>query len=99
MVNASIYHMISNNCIYDCNASNDIYCEKPLSLTIHEARAMVNATRKNDRIFQTGSMQRSSSEFRKACELVRNGRIGKVKQVIVDVGAPSIPCDLPEEAM
>src|SRR5437588_3771584 len=82
-----------------CNAGKDIYCEKPLSLTIHEARAMVNAARKNDRVFQTGSMQRSSSEFRKACELVRNGRIGKVKQVIVDVGGPSRPCDLPEEPL
>ena len=82
-----------------CKAGKDVYCEKPLSLTIHEARAMVKAARKNDRVFQTGSMQRSSSEFRKACELVRNGRIGKVKQVIVDVGGPSVPCDLPEEPM
>jgi predicted dehydrogenase len=82
-----------------CNAGKDIYCEKPLSLTIHEARAMVQAARKNERVFQTGSMQRSSSEFRKACELVRNGRIGKVKQVIVDVGGPSRPCDLPEETL
>jgi len=81
------------------NAKKDIYCEKPLSLTIHEARQMVKAARKNDIVFQTGSMQRSSSEFRKACELVRNGRIGKVKQVIVDVGPSSKPCDLPEEAM
>src|SRR5436309_2699478 len=82
-----------------CHAGKDVYCEKPLSLTIHEARAMVNAARKNDRVFQTGSMQRSSSEFRKACEVVRNGRLGKIKQVIVDVGPPSVPCDLPEEAM
>jgi len=82
-----------------CNAGKDVYCEKPLSLTIHEARAMVNAARKNDRVFQTGSMQRSSSEFLKACELVRNGRIGKIEKVIVDVGGPSRPCDLPEEAM
>ena len=58
-----------------------------------------NAARKNNRVFQTGSMQRSSSEFRKACELVRNGRLGKIKQVIVDVGGPSVPCDLPEETM
>lgn len=82
-----------------CNAGKDIYCEKPLSLTIHEARAMVNAARKNDRVFQTGSMQRSMKEFRQACELVRNGRLGKISQVIVDVGPPSRPCDLPEEAM
>ena len=82
-----------------CKAGKDVYCEKPLSLTIHEARAMVKAARKYDRVFQTGSMQRSSSEFRKACELVRNGRLGKIKQVIVDVGPPSVPCDLPEEPM
>jgi predicted dehydrogenase len=82
-----------------CKAGKDIYCEKPLSLTIKEARAMVKAARKNNRVFQTGSMQRSSSEFRKACELVRNGRIGKVQKVIVDVGGPSVPCDLPEESL
>src|SRR6266550_2629724 len=81
------------------NAGKDIYCEKPLSLTIPEARAMVNAVRRNQRILQTGSMQRSSQEFRKACELVRNGRIGKVKTVIVGVGGPSQWCDLPEETM
>lgn len=81
------------------NAGKDVYCEKPLSLTIHEARAMVKAVRQNKRILQTGSMQRSSQEFRKACELVRNGRIGKVKTVLVGVGGPSKWCDLPEEAM
>ena len=81
------------------NAGKDIYCEKPLSLTIPEARAMVNAVRRNNRICQTGSMQRSSQEFRKACELVRNGRIGKVKTVIVGVGPSSKWCDLPEEPM
>ena len=43
-----------------CKAGKDVYCEKPLSLTIHEARAMVKAARKYDRVFQTGSMQRSS---------------------------------------
>ncbi len=81
------------------NAGKDIYCEKPLSLTIREAREMVKAVRRNKRIFQTGSMQRSSREFLKACELVRNGRIGKVKTVIVGVGSPSKWCDLPEEPM
>ncbi len=80
-----------------CRAGKDVYCEKPLSLTIREARQMVEAARKYERVFQTGSMQRSSGEFRKACELVRNGRIGKVQQVIVDVGGPSRPCDLPGE--
>ena len=69
------------------NAGKDIYCEKPLSLTIAEARAMVKAVRRNNRILQTGSMQRSSQEFRKACELVRNGRIGKLNEVHVFVPA------------
>jgi predicted dehydrogenase len=60
---------------------------------------MVNATRKNNRVFQTGSMQRSDSAFLKGCELVRNGRIGEVKEVYVSVGGPSKWCDLPEESM
>lgn len=80
------------------NAGKDIYCEKPLCESIHEARAMVKAVRKNKRVFQTGSMQRSSKEFRTACELVRNGRIGKISRVEVAVGVPGIPCDLPTEA-
>jgi predicted dehydrogenase len=82
-----------------CKAGKDIYCEKPLSLTIHEARVMIEAVRKNQRVFQTGSQQRSSKEFRLACELVRSGRIGKVKTVNVNVGGPSKPCDLPEEKL
>jgi predicted dehydrogenase len=78
-------------------ANKDIYCEKPLCQSIHEARAMVSAVRKNDRIFQTGSMQRSSKEFRTGCELVRNGRIGKLQRIEVGVGGPGKPCDLPTE--
>ncbi len=80
-------------------AKKDIYCEKPLSLTIHEARAMVNAVRENQRVFQTGSMQRSDSAFWKGCTLVRNGLIGDVKEVYVNVGGPSKWCDLSEEPM
>ena len=79
------------------NAGKDIYCEKPLTESIREARALVAAIRKNKRVFQTGSMQRSSKEFRTACELVRNGRIGKIKTVEVAVGGPGIPCNLPAE--
>ncbi len=80
-------------------SGKDIYCEKPLCQSIHEARAMVNAVRKNKRIFQVGSMQRSSKEFRIACELVRNGVIGKVRNIEVQIGGPSIACDLPTEEM
>jgi predicted dehydrogenase len=79
-------------------AGKDIYCEKPLTLTIHEAKLLLDTTRKYNRVFQTGSQQRSEKGFRKACELVRSGRIGKVQAVYVNVGGPSKPCDLPEEA-
>ena len=78
-------------------AGKDIYCEKPLSHTIAEARAMVDAVRRYDRVFQTGSQQRSEANFRYACELVQNGRIGKVKSVHVAVGGTSFEADLPEQ--
>ncbi len=64
------------------NAGKDIYGQKPLSLTIAEGRAMVSAVKRNNRIFQCGSQQRSDVRFRKACEIVRNGRIGKLKTVL-----------------
>jgi predicted dehydrogenase len=86
-------------CLEALKLGKDIYCEKPLTLTILEAKKLVEAVRKTKRIFQTGSQQRSSQEFRKACELVRNGRLGKLTRVIVDVGEPSKPCDLPEEKL
>lgn len=76
-------------------AGKDIYCEKPLSLTIAEGRAMVDATRKYKRVFQTGSMQRSMFNFRQAAELVSNGYIGQVKEINVSVGEPVKQCDLP----
>lgn len=78
-------------------AGKDIYCEKPLSLTVKEGRAMVKATRKHNRIFQTGSMQRSWPEFRQAVELVRNGFIGEIKSIKVNVGPPPVAYDLPEQ--
>jgi len=78
-------------------AGKDIYCEKPMAHTIMEGRGMVNAVRANKRILQCGSMQRSTNEFRTACELVRNGAIGAVKKADVAVGVPGRPCDLPAE--
>ena len=64
-----------------CKAGKDIYCQKPLSLTISQGRAMANAVKKHHRVLQTGSQQRSDKNFRHACELVRNGRIGKLQTV------------------
>jgi len=78
-------------------AGKDIYCEKPMALTVAEGRAMVDATRKYDRVFQTGNMQRSWRDFRHAVELVRNGYIGEIKEINVHVGDPVIQCNLPSE--
>ena len=82
-----------------CKAGKDMYCEKPLTNNIVEAKAVTDAVRKSGIIFQTGSQQRSSSNFRYACELVRNGRIGKISTVEVNVGGPPRPCNLPGEEM
>ncbi|MBC7569879.1 MAG: Gfo/Idh/MocA family oxidoreductase [Spirosoma sp.] len=87
-------HWHSVIAIHAAKAGKDIYCEKPLSLTVQEGRDMVNATRKYKRIFQTGSMQRSWKEFRQAVELVRSGAIGEVKRINVNVGGPPRPWDL-----
>jgi predicted dehydrogenase len=80
-------------------AGKDVYCEKPLTHNIHEAVAVMKSVPAHKRILQCGSMQRSSSEFRVACELVRNGVIGKISHVECNFGDPGRPCDLPEQAM
>jgi predicted dehydrogenase len=92
-------HWHSVIAILAARAGKDIYCEKPLSLTIKEGRAMVHETRKHKRIFQTGSMQRSWPEFRQAVELVRNGYIGDIQTVKVNVGPPPVPYNLAAEPM
>jgi len=79
-------------------AGKDVYCEKPLTHNIHEAVEVMKAVDANKRILQTGSMQRSMKEFRIACELVRNGVIGKISHVECAFGDPGKPCDLPQEA-
>ena len=68
-------------------AGKDIYGEKPLSHSLAEGRAMCDAVKRHNRVWQTGSWQRSVENFRFACELVRNGRIGKVHTV--HVGLPA----------
>ena len=85
-----------------CKAGKDVYCEKPLSLTIHEGLQMIRAVRKHGRVFQTGSQLRSGGPFAHyplACELIRNGRIGKVQRVYVSIGGPGKWCDLPAEPL
>jgi predicted dehydrogenase len=80
----------------------DIYCEKPLTLTINEGKVLVKAVRDKETVFQVGSQQRSDARFRLACELVRNGRVGRVKTVETRIGgapqSPPIPqVDPPKE--
>ena len=71
--------------IMAARAGKDIYCEKPLSLTVAGGRAMVEAVRKYGVVLQTGTHHRSTGQVRFACELVRNGRIGKLKRAIVNL--------------
>jgi predicted dehydrogenase len=67
-------------------AGKDVYCEKPLTLTIAEGKAMVRVARDRNRVLQTGSQQRSDNRFRLACELVRNNRIGRISRVTTLIG-------------
>ena len=75
--------------IHAVEAGKDVYLQKPASLTIADGRALSNAVHRTGRILQIGSQQRSSSQFRYAAELVRNGRIGQLKTVYV--GLPGDP--------
>jgi predicted dehydrogenase len=78
-------------------SGKDVYCEKPLTHNIREAIEVMKGVARHGRVLQTGSMQRSSKEFRIACELVRNGAIGKLERVECSFGDPGVPCDLPGE--
>ena len=83
--------------IETCKAKKDIYCEKPLTLTIAEAKLLIDTVRKYDRVFQVGSQQRSEGPFRQACEIVLGGRLGKIKEAHVGVGPTSKKRDLPDQ--
>lgn len=81
-------------------AGKDVYCEKPLTLTIAEGRLISNAAKNLKKVFQTGSQQRSDARFRLACELVRNGRVGQLKKVTTHLpsgptGGPHMPEPVP----
>ncbi len=67
--------------ILACQAGKDVYVEKPLSLSIGEGRAMVNAARKNDRVVQMGTQQRSAAHYAAAVDYVKSGRLGKIRLV------------------
>ena len=76
-------------------AGKDVYCEKALSLTVAEGRAVVETVRRTGRIFQAGTQQRSDGNFRHACELARNGYLGRLQAVTVAAPAGPKPPLLP----
>ncbi|MBI5691084.1 MAG: Gfo/Idh/MocA family oxidoreductase [Verrucomicrobia bacterium] len=78
-------------------AGKDVYCEKPLTYNIQEALDLVRVVRASDRVFQTGSQQRSSKEFRVAAELVRNGILGRIAAIGVSFSDPPTHYNQPAE--
>lgn len=95
-------HWHSYICIAAMKAGKDVYCEKPLTLTIDEGKKLVQVWRDTGAVFQTGSQQRSDKKFRLACELVRNGRIGKLTRVEAHLptgptGGPFKALDVPSD--
>ena len=105
---ASPDHWHAYMCVEAMKSGKDVYCEKPLTFSIDEAKQVIEAQKKYGRVFQTGSMQRSWKEFYTACMIVRNGFIGDVKYVDANygrggqkLGGPSHPVrffDKPENA-
>ncbi|AKJ63500.1 Gfo/Idh/MocA family protein [Kiritimatiella glycovorans] len=86
-------HWHGLNAIEAARAGKDIYLQKPLTYTVHEGRVLSDTVRRYGRVLQVGSQQRSDPRFRFACELVRNGRIGKIRRV--EVGCPLDPHTAP----
>jgi predicted dehydrogenase len=78
-------------------SGKDVYVQKPMTLTFREGRIMSNVAKQYGAILQVGSQQRSDRAFRKACEIVRNGLIGKVHTIYASLGEFPPPATLPEE--
>jgi myo-inositol 2-dehydrogenase / D-chiro-inositol 1-dehydrogenase len=79
-------HWHTSMVIEACRAGKDVYCEKPLTLTVDEGKLMRKVVEETGRVVQVGSWQRSDSRMRLACEMVRQGRIGKLQKVTVTLG-------------
>ena len=81
-----------------CRHGKDVFCEKPLSLTILDGRAMVEAARRYGRVFSSGS-QRVLGDYGKLARYIRSGAIGEIQEAYVNVGGPSRPCNLAPQAV
>jgi len=102
VINATPDHWHTLVNIHALRAGKDVYSEKPLTLTIDEGKRLVAVARETKRVLQTGSQQRSSPRFRLACELVRNGRIGKLERIVTILptglsGGPFAPKPVPAD--
>lgn len=86
-------------CVRAAQAGKDIYCEKPISLTIRQARTMAETVQRHNVVFQTGLQQRNSPEYRKAFEMVHAGQIGEVKLAYVSDSGVSDYLNLPAEPL
>ncbi len=85
--------------ILACEAGKDVYCEKPLSLTIREGRRMIEAARRHNRVVQTGSQQRSGLHYQEAVKLIRDGGIGAVHKITAGYTRNAMPGFKPEEVL
>ena len=90
-------HWHALNTVHACEAGKDVYVEKPMCLTVREGQLMVAAAEKYGRIVTTGSMQRSMEACRIGCEMVRNGRAGKIHTVHTNNYPSPWECTLPEQ--
>lgn len=97
VVVATPHHWHACMTILACEHGKDVYCEKPLSNSIRQGRAMVEAARRYGRIVQTGSQARSSQKYAYACRLIQTGKIGEIKKVVVGCGSPPVRCNLPAQ--
>ena len=80
-----------------CRAGKDVYLEKPLTFTVYEGQQLIKAVRRNKRILQVGSQQRSDKLFQHAVKMIQDNRLGDLEFIQTFVGAPPKPYDLPEE--
>ena len=82
--------------IYAARAGKDIYCEKPISLTLHEGRALADTCRRFGTVYQAGTQRRATASYQFAREMVRQGRIGRLHTIEMQVWAgPAIPHQAP----